>query len=376
MKKIIFTKKNIDYGKNFFKKHRFLFFLFFVIIFFVLFFVLLINKNWDESSDKIILEESITQEEKNNCGENCVWRLIDGEQVEPSKENPFLISAIIDNHSEARPQFGLSLARVVYDIPAEGGINRYLAFFIADDETLTKIGPVRSARPYFLEIAQEYQSLLLHCGGSPEALAQIIKNKLLTLNEFYNEKYFLRSSRYIAPHNVLADAKKINEYLINNEYEKSIFTPWKFKNTSTAEIDSAYGESIFNSKIEIKNGQSQYNVEWNYNLENNNYTKKIAGQNHKDDAGQIISANNLIIQFVNSKILDQELRLKIDLIGRGRAIICLDGYCRDGYWQKFDSNSRTLYYYDNDKEVIFNSGKTWIHFIDERTKINISDFSM
>ena len=64
----------------------------------------------------------------------------------------------------------------------------------AGDNEIKEIGPIRSARPYFLDWAKEYDSLFVHCGGSPEALALIAKSDVLDINEFYNGNYFWRDS--------------------------------------------------------------------------------------------------------------------------------------------------------------------------------------
>ncbi|MDD3711205.1 MAG: DUF3048 domain-containing protein [Patescibacteria group bacterium] len=326
--------------------------------------------NYGKESDDIILDEV--------CVDSCQNRLIDGALVLSGEENPFLVSAVLDNHSDARPQFGLSRASLVYDVPAEGGINRYLAFFRSDLEGDFKIGPIRSARPYFLDISLEYQALMLHCGGSPASLARIIKEKLLTLNEFYNSYYFIRYDKYIAPHNVLADYQKIKEYLQDKNLSNSNFLPWKFKTKSEfvfEEDNFEFKNEKNNSEINIKNGQHQYDTKWQYNYRDNIYLKKISQEDQTDDSGEIISADNLILQFVDTKILDSELRLEIDLLGRGEAVICLDGFCQNGYWEKIKNSDRTIYYYDNNEELIFNIGKTWIHLIDEGTSVEIDNFS-
>jgi len=352
---------------NFVKKNKIIIYILAIALVLLFFFFFSVIKN--SENNNISLENNSSSVD--DCQNNCEVRLIDGQKVESGKEDPFLISAVIDNHSDARPQFGLSRAEVVYDIPAEGGINRYLAFFRSDIEDNFQIGPIRSARPYFLDIADEYQSLLLHCGGSPEALARAIKEKLLTLNEFYNGQYYLRYSGYAAPHNVLAQYVLIKDYLKENNFNNSKFIAWKFKEK---EIFSNIDRSLANFNIQIKNGQSQYDSAWDYNLNNNNYIKKIAGEEQLDDSGENIKVDNIILQFVDTEILDSELRLRIDLLGQGKAIICLDGYCHQGYWQKDNNEDRTRYYLETGEEIIFNSGQTWIHLIDERTSISIENF--
>ncbi len=364
-----FIKIKIMDTKKIFKKYKMFFYFFIVLLLIILFSVILIKKNSQSDLDNYLLGDNNSFRE-GVCDESCRARLIDGEIVSLGEENPFLISAVLDNHSDARPQFGLGRAILVYDIPAEGGINRYLAFFNSNEGDVSKIGPIRSARPYFLDISFEYQALMLHCGGSPEALARIIKEKLLTLNEFYNSYYFIRYDKYTAPHNVLADYSKVKEYLKDKNLISSDFVSWRFK----AKLKNISENDKINSEINIKNGQYQYDTRWIYYSENNYYLKKISQKDQLDDSGEIIWADNLILQFVNTKILDDELRLRIDLLGQGSAIACLDGVCRSGYWKKEKNSDRTIFYDYNNNEVIFNIGKTWVHLIDERTSVEIDNY--
>ena len=281
-----------------------------------------------------------------------------------NNNNFYWISAVIDNHNYAYPQFGLSRADIVYDIPAEGGINRYLAFFRSDLEGDFKIGPIRSARPYFLDIAKDYDSLLLHCGGSPEALARIAKEKLNTLNEFYNSYYFERYSAYRSPHNLLADFSKIKEYLEKKELGVSDFSHWNFKeNNLVIGDDFSVGVKNINSGV--------WQAKWEYDQDNNCYNKKKSSDDYKDDDGVIIRANNLVFQFVDSQILDEVLRLKIDLVGEGEAIVCNKARCQEVDWKK-KSDGGTVYYID-EEEFVFSPGKTWIHLINKQSSINFSN---
>src|SRR3990170_2448321 len=76
------------------------------------------------------------------------------------------LAVVIENHLDARPQSGLSKAELVYETLAEGGITRLLAIYLAED---TRLGPVRSNRPYFLDWVSEYKAGYAHVGGSPKA---------------------------------------------------------------------------------------------------------------------------------------------------------------------------------------------------------------
>ena len=90
-------------------------------------------------------------------GEKQIWE----------KQRP--LTVMIENHAEARPQSGLSRADIVYEAVAEGGITRFLAVFYCGAAARdTIIGPVRSARTYYLDFASEYSDypLYAHVGGA------------------------------------------------------------------------------------------------------------------------------------------------------------------------------------------------------------------
>lgn len=82
------------------------------------------------------------------------------------------LGVMVNNYVDARPQSGLISADLVYEIVAEGGITRYLAFFLS--ETPEKIGPVRSTREYYLVLVKELaDAMIMHIGWSPQALEAI-----------------------------------------------------------------------------------------------------------------------------------------------------------------------------------------------------------
>lgn len=80
---------------------------------------------------------------------------------QPVLERPLAI--MINNAPAARPQAGLSEADMVYEVLAEGGITRLVAFFQSHGGNV-KIGPVRSIRPYLIELGETYGALPIHAG--------------------------------------------------------------------------------------------------------------------------------------------------------------------------------------------------------------------
>lgn len=130
-----------------------------------------------------------------------------GIKVDPAELNKKIMTVVIENHPDARPQSGLDKASIVYETLAEGGITRFLAVF--QENEVAEIGPVRSARIYFLDWVLEYDALFAHIGGNIAALDQIGPLKIQDINQFYNANYFWRDNSRVAPHNVYTTTDKL-----------------------------------------------------------------------------------------------------------------------------------------------------------------------
>lgn len=288
--------------------------------------------------------------------EGCVRRKLDGVYVEPEMANFKPVAVMIDNHPQARPPHGLDEADLVYEAEVEGRFTRFMAVFDPNKE-IPKIGPVRSARPYFVDWSDGLGALYCHCGGSPQALAEIALKGITDLNEFYNEDSYWRSKDRPAPHNIFTSTEKLKEYIDNGENEKDhIFRSWKYKKDDPMVI-SPY------PKIEIKFKSDEMAVKWEYKREGNSYLRYLNGKEHFTAEKNEIRAKNLIIQYIPAKVLDEKLRLKMNTTGWGKAVICLDGTCTNGQWAKPDSQKRTVFFYEDGEEVEFNTGKTWIEVV-------------
>ncbi|MFH1822915.1 MAG: DUF3048 domain-containing protein [Patescibacteria group bacterium] len=299
---------------------------------------------------------------ENRICKNCARRLIDGVYVTKGQENNKIYAVVIDNQPGGRPAFGIAEANLVYEAEAEGRITRYLAFF-SNDLDLKKVGPVRSVRPYFVDWAKEFNALLVHCGGSPEALAKIKNEKVLSINEFYNGDYYWRASNMPAPHNIYTSTGNLTSYINKNNLAASQIISWLYKDEDK-KIATTSSPII---KIDFKD--YDFAVQWNYDIINNEYVRYLNEKIDKDGNEKEIKAKNIIIQFMETEVIDEKLRLKIQTIGQGKTLVCLDGECREGLWKKISGNSRTRYYV-NGEEVAFNAGPTWVEVVRENFKIN------
>lgn len=338
------------------------FFLLFLISIFIYFVIFIEKKSLSENrADKINFrktEQIITREDH-----DLRPRFIDGVLVEKKKHNAYPLALVLDNEPRYSPPLGISKASLVYELPSEGGSSRFLAIFYSN-ENIEVIGPIRSARPYFVDLALDSSALLVHCGGSPQALAQISQQRIISLNEFYNQNYFWRDKNFRAPHNIMTSSALLQKFLENNNLKDIEIDSWQFKN-----------EENLNEDRQVKQGNilvyysRNYQATWAY-IESGNYYQRQINDEVQYDGGDKIKAKNIILHFITSRVLDDKLRLELSILGEGRAVICQLGQCRDGKWIKNNKNERLRYYYENENEVVFTPGLTWVSVISAGARVD------
>lgn len=286
-----------------------------------------------------------------------VMRKLDGVLVEPGRENLLPVAVMIENHIDSRPPSGLAEAKVVYEVLTEASITRFLAIYDLTEE-LEKIGPVRSARPYFVNLAGEYGGMYVHSGGSPAAIDQLAMGGQVTdLNEFfgYNSGYFWRDRNRYSPHNLFTSTELLAEAKSDLELGgEAGFSGWQFSaqpefsGDNVSVIDMSYSFDL------------SYQLSWRYDEESGKYWRYQSGDPHLDDQERQITADNLIIQFAQHQILDNVGRKDIFLGGEGEALFFINGYEKAGFWRKDGTQDRTFFYDEDGNEIIFKFGNIWV----------------
>ncbi len=289
-------------------------------------------------------------------------RRLDGVEVPTSEVNLFPIAVMIENLAKIRPQAGLSQANLIYEAPVEGGITRLLALY-ANHDVIQKIGPIRSARHYFVDWAEEYHGLYSYVGGSPQALGITgSSNFIVDLNQFYNAGYYYRDSAIVAPHNVFSSSELYAFALrdLGLTDKAGDYQPYLFKENSIKADRPNVVESII-----IDFSSQDYQVEWRYQSATNSYLRWNGDQPHTDqNNGQQLEARNIIVQKVTSQVLDEATgRLDIVTEGSGEAILFQDGQAEVGQWQKQERGVRTRYITQSGSNFKFNPGVTWIEVV-------------
>ena len=288
------------------------------------------------------------------------------------------IAVMLDDHWTARPQSGLSQADVVYQALAEGGIPRYMAIFQTQDPPL--IGPIRSARPYFIAWAGEWKAMYTHFGGSEAALDRLpAEDKIHVWNAdgmrwTGSGSYIWRVDWRKAPHNAYSDGLHLRALLkkLGGSADPSPTTPWAFGDPAP-ELFRPVGGSIdipyYYNKI-----QYQYDRATNTYLrwETLDVIHHTLGPQVDQTNGRQIAPSVVVVMYMPVYLMAgekerKEGRLELAYVGKGKALVFQNGTVINARWNKSAEYSATTITYasgpDAGKRVAFVRGQIFIQVV-------------
>lgn len=322
-----------------------------------------------KKQDNTQLNSTVSEEQKikeENVIKNQKKMMISpytGEEIDEDSYKNIPFMAVVENHSAARPQSGLSSADILFETLAEGGIPRFIALFHKNN--VDEIGPIRSIRSYFLDIAREYNLPFAHCGGSPDALETIRNKGLMSLNEFAYGPYYYRDRSRRAPHNLYTSSHRITKAIEKNDYIRQPQSELKF--------DKNFWENEALSKAnDIKivfNGL--YTT--SYIFENGMYKKYMNGEIAIDkNNNSPLTAKNIIIQIAKLNYRnDEKGRIDINLIGKGQGFLISNGKYIKIKWNRASVKANTKITDENGNQIYLNVGNTHWCIVDNSAKIEI-----
>lgn len=281
-----------------------------------------------------------------------------GEKVaEESLQRPILFT--INNHPDARPQSGIGSADVVYEMLAEGDVTRFLALY--QSQIPTNIGPIRSARSYFVDIAKGLDAFYVAHGYSPEAKTMLTSGTVDNINGMnYDGTLFQRSRERKAPHNsympgenVEAAAEKVGASLLYNKKVSFSF----YEEQDSVKIGMTANE------VKMNYGNvGSFNSVYTYDAETQTYTRTSANTVTIDQlTGEPIELANVLFFEMAHRIIDNEGRRDIDITSGGKAYVAQQGTLREVSWENKDGLLVAIE--DDGSEVPLVPGQTWIHFV-------------
>lgn len=298
------------------------------------------------------------------------------------------LGMMIENHQQARPQSGLSFADVIYEAVAEGGITRFLAMYYCQDAD--PVGPIRSARVYFLSFVSEYGDfpLYTHVGGAnmpgpADALSQISQfgwTAYNDLNQFsigfptFWRDYDRLGRTTDTEHtmystttklwNFAAKSRKLTNVDEDGKQWDEKFVPYTFKEDAPL----SQRPTKQNVGITFWEGYAQYAVDWTFDRETNMYKRGHKGAAQIDNnTDEQLTAKAVVVLFMQESNANDGYENNAHLLyktqGTGKAIVFMDGKRTDGTWRKESKTARTILLDNAGSPIQFNKGTLWFSIV-------------
>ncbi len=308
------------------------------------------NKDTKPTAAKIIVVKPVS---------TTVPSTLSGLPVAPSVNKLPVTGVMIENEIDARPQSGLDQASVVFEALAEGGITRFLALY--QDTQPNYIGPIRSARPYYISWCMGFDCDYAHVGGSPDALADISDWGVNDLNQFYNGSAYERISSREAPHNVYSSIASLNALEGSKGFGTSTFQSFPRKAAAPLKVPTV-------TSINLNLGASEYNASYAYSAASNDYVRSQGGQlmTNVDSDGTVVQiAPKVVIAIIvpfSEGALDalDAYYSNYAVIGSGAAYVFQDGGVTVGTWQKTSNGAQITFTNAQGQAIKLDPGQTWI----------------
>lgn len=268
------------------------------------------------------------------------------------------VMAIINNHPEARPQTGLNEADIVFEFIAEYNITRFVALY--QSTFPTEIGPIRSARDYFVDLAVAYDAFFVAHGYSPEAYTMLQSGTVDHINGIkYDGALFQRSTDRVAPHNSYISYENIvlGMEMTNASMDYRTKAPYTFNRSGGSGKISEQA-----SMLEVMYGQNpDFTSAFTFDQTTQRYKRSSGGipTIDKETLQQVEVANVLVFEADHITI-DSKGRQSIDLESGGKALLFQSGGVREIEWI---SKGGMLVPVASGQTVELVPGKTWIHII-------------
>jgi len=298
-----------------------------------------------------------------------------GRPVEAAVAAQHPIAVMIDDHPDARPQAGFNSAAVVWHAPAEGGTPRYMLIF--QDMLPESVGPVRSARQYYVEWAAEWRAMYVHSGGSPQALRTLRAEGqgewVYDADEFrWGGVYLWRIRQRFAPHNVYSDGENLRALAAQLGADDTPLTGvWSFR-PDVPLARRPLGGTLATAYL--------YNtIGYAYDRRSNTYVRSVTGQSPQKDSAddKRVAPKNVIVMLVRFGPLNDghpdKGRQEADIVGEGTAWIATNGRTVKGTWSKAAVTEPTLFFGPDGKPASLTIGQTFIQVMPVGTKVTIAD---
>jgi hypothetical protein len=250
----------------------------------------------------------------------------------------------------ARPQTGLQSADLVYVIPVEGGLTRYMAVY--SSHIPPTVGPVRSARESDLDLLRQFgRPAFAWSGAAPHLVPFIERAPIVDLYALKAQGYY-RSENRAAPYNLYANTRQ----LMAQAHGAS----------KARDIGFRFGALPVGGKgaasFSVKYPAASYTFRWS--TKDKRWLTWIDGAPANATEGGQLGGSTVVIQYTQistSRFLEYGGRPPYSKsVGSGRAVILRNGKEYTVRWSRPNLETGTTYTLSNGKRMLFAPGQVWV----------------
>ncbi len=289
-------------------------------------------------------------------------------------DNKRPVAIMINNLKPSLPQEGISQADVLYECLVEGGLTR-LMMVKMDYEDLDAVGSIRSAREYFVDMAQNHHAIYVHAGGATDGetnvYTEMAERKINMLDgvnwgphiSFYRDEERRKIMSY--EHTLMTSGKLIvqgiNAKRYSTELRDGFVNPFTFaEEDDTVTLDGAAAKHV------VIPYNKQHFPQYVYNSKTKLYTRyQYTGQDHIDGAtGEKLTFKNVILlvcEHIN--INDEKEHIDIITTGTGKGYYITNGRYVEIKWSKETEDSNMVLTNKDGSTLVMSAGNTMVNLI-------------
>ncbi len=328
----------------------------------------------EETVETIIKEDLVPTENKSTPEpqEDTSLKLVTGDfnmlsglEISEGINNGRPLAVMVQNSPQARPHSGLIYADIVFEAVAESGVTRFVAFYSSKDAKI--IGPVRSARIYFAEIARAFDPIYTFWGTYPDAYTAI-KNMDMDVFDANSTAYVAHTSagwRDPSRSGALEHTAFIDTYGIKKDSDSVGYSLEGGQSSMLFKFDSIESQRGGIDDITVDFSTENYRVGFSYDKKTNQYLRSLAGKPHVDfETGEQISLSNVAVLITDIEgPISSAGHMKIRTTGNpedGKGYYFIDGNVIEGTWERKSIFDPFHFKDEKGNAVLFNRGSTWI----------------
>lgn len=275
----------------------------------------------------------------------------------------------------ALPVFGVGQADIIYEVLAEGGITRLVAVY-QNPSAVPQIGTVRSTRPYYLDLAQGHDAILLHAGGSDAAYSEIKKRGVTALDclRGYEGTLYWRDKDRIKnaglEHSAFTSGERIEE--VFSTLKARINHEEGYKDSLQFAEDGAPAGGASAVKLSVKYSSYKTGV-FDYNAETKRYDCSQYGKPFIDgqDDTQLSVTNVLVLYAAVTYSGDKAGHISVKLTGSGKGTFACGGRMTPIKWSKESYTAPFVYTLEDGTPLVLGKGSSYINIVPTGAKVEI-----